>query len=153
MDINMKKLLIILLTVLLFAIGCTSTQTKNVLNPDEIITQYAEAISNKDAKTIVLLYGGDYEFMEIFSEEQYRNDKEKVVENYLKVIPEKIYFNEIQSKNEVGKDEFEYEVTFKTENGSIFEVGDSETRNGVFKYIVRKVDGQYKVMDVPPYQP
>ena len=150
----MKKILIILLTVLLFTVGCTSTiQSSKESNPDEIIIQYAEAISNKDAKTIVLLYGGDYEFMEIFSEEQYRNDKEKVVENYLKVIPEKIYFNEIQNKNEVSKDEFEYEITFKNENGTVFEVGDSETRNGVFKYTVRKIDGKFKVMDVPPYQP
>lgn len=149
----MKKVVTIILIIMLVLIGCTNNQKSEEVDPDEVMTQYAEAIANKDSQTIVQLYGGDYEFMKNFSLEDERDDKEKVVENYLKVIPEKIFFDEIINKEKISDEEVEYEITYKTEDGSTFEVRDAETGSGIFKYTVKKIDGQYKVMNPPPYQP
>ena len=150
----MKKLFIIALVAMLLVVGCTPKgQESEDANPDNIITQYAEAIAEKDASTIVQLYGGGYEFMERFSDEEHRDDKEKVVANYMKLIPDKISFNEIQNKNVISEDEIEYEITFKNQDGSIFEVRDADTKFSVFSYIVKEIDGKFKVMNVPPYQP
>jgi len=150
----MKKLFIIALVAMLLVVGCTPKgQESEDANPDNIITQYAEAIAEKDASTIVQLYGGGYEFMERFSDEEHRDDKEKVVANYMKLIPDKISFNEIQNKNVISEDEIEYEITFKNQDGSIFEVRDADTKYSVFSYTAKEIDGKFKVMNVPPYQP
>ncbi|MNE96933.1 hypothetical protein D3C80_1952130 [compost metagenome] len=66
---------------------------------------------------------------------------------------EKIYLDSIVSKEVVNDDEIVYTITFKREDGSQFDVGDKETRNSKFKYTVKKIDGRFKVMDPPPYQP
>lgn len=121
-------------------------------HPDEIIQKYANAISDGDTRVLVELYGGDYEWLAIFSPVKERDDKEMIFENYLKVIPEKIYFNEIVEKKEGGEGEIIYTITFKKDDGSLFDVGNTQKRNNRFQYTVKNVNGRYRVMNPPPYQ-
>ncbi len=86
------------------------------------------------------------------SPEVERTNKEKIFGNYLKVIPEKIYLNEIITTEIVSEEEVIYTITYKKEDGSLFDVGDTQNRTSEFQYRLKKINGQYKVIDFPPYQ-
>lgn len=81
--------------------------------------------------------------MAVFSPKEERDDKEKIFKNYLRVIPVKIYFNEIIEKEEVSEKEIIYTITFRREDGTLFDVGDTQSRHNHFQYTVRKVGGRF----------
>lgn len=116
------------------------------------ILSYTSAIAEKNTDVLVYLYGGSYDWIAMFSPEADREDKYKVFENYLQVIGEPITFGDILEKTEVNKDEFIYVVTFKREDGTLFDVGTTESRTNTFTYTVKRMDGYFKVMEPPPYQ-
>lgn len=153
----MKKMLLIMLIMITFLIGC-SNQNEEVTVKDEaeeVINRYITAITNRDYSTLVELYGGDYDWLSNFTPDpEETNDKQKVFENYLTtVLPEKILLDSIVNKEVISDNEVVYSLTFKKEDGSQFEVRTADTRNTEFKYKVQKIDDKFKVMDPPPYQP
>lgn len=102
---------------------------------------------------MVKLYGGDYDWLQMFAPESDRQDKEKIFESYIQsVMPEKISFNEIKDKKEISADEFIFVITFKDEDGTLFEVRTEDSRKTEFTYTVKRADGVFKVMEPPPYQ-
>jgi hypothetical protein len=147
---TLKKFVSFVIFILL-SLGCSNPVITSE-DPDEIIKEYTGAITNHAYDTLVDLYGGDYEWMSGFSPESERSDKKKIFENYLKVIPEKIYLNEIISKEVISNQEVIYTVTFRRADGSLFDVGDTQNRNSKFRYTVKKIGSHFKVMDPPPYQ-
>ncbi|MNP27523.1 hypothetical protein D3C76_1204390 [compost metagenome] len=154
----MKKSILALLFMIAYVIGCSNQNQETAVKDEaeEVLNQYTTAITEHDYSSLVELYSGDYDWLSNFSSEEERNDKEKVFANYLTAVlgeTEKIYLDSIVSKEVVNDDEIVYTITFKREDGSQFDVGDKETRNSKFKYTVKKIDGRFKVMDPPPYQP
>lgn len=145
-----RKLLFIILVILIF----TSCTTNKVIDehPDQILKQYAKAISESDCKTLVRLYGGEYEFMEGFSPKDDRSNHEKVFKNYLKILPDTIFLDEIIEKTVQNENEIMYVVTFKRTDGSLFDVGDTQNRSSQFRFALKKINGRFMVMDPPPYQ-
>lgn len=122
--------------------------------PDEVIRQFAQAIGDRDAERLVEMYGGDYEWLTMFSPESERRNKEKVFENYLKVLgEEKLFFNTFVSGEKISEDEYVYVITFRYEDGQLFSVNTVESSQTEFSYTVKKIDGEFKVMEPPPYQP
>lgn len=144
--------LVILLCFTLLLSGCSNEREKTLEDPDEVLKSYTTAITNHDYKSLVTLYGGSYDWLNIFTPESQRENKEKVFENFLKVIPEKIVLNEIIDKKEVSNEEFIYTITYKKNDGTLFDVGDTTSRSSKFTYTIKKINGKYKVMEPPPYQ-
>ena len=160
---NNKK--IIILTLVLLALFLTSACGTNANNgsttgsgeqisdenPQEILELYIQAIANQDAEKLVELYGGSYQsLMNIFPETD-PNDKQKLFEQYLERIS-KISLKEIVEQSEVSKDEFKFVITFKEEDGALFQTREFDIITDKFTYTVTRVSGKLKVMELPPYQ-
>ena len=120
-------------------------------NPQDILEQYILAIANQDAEKLVEFYGGSYEGFINLSPETDPNDKQKLFEQYLKLIP-KISLNEMLDQSEGSKDEYQFVITFKQEDGTLFQTRELDTITNEFTYTVTRVDGKLKVMEHPPYQ-
>lgn len=132
-------------------IDMTFTDT-NGEKAENTIIKYGAAIADRDTKTLAELYGGSYDWLEMFAPETDRTNKEKIFEAYLQIIPDLYKYNEYIKKTKVSDDEYIFVITFKREDGSLFDVGDTESRHSTFTYTVKKIDGQFKVMEPPPYQ-
>lgn len=152
----MKKFIFACLIGILVVAGCTNDIKRSepdLGGPEDVLKQYVNAITDRDYATMVELYGGDYDWLQMFAPESDRQDKEKIFESYIQsVMPEKISFNEIKDKKEISEDEFVFVITFKDEDGTLFEVRTEESSKTEFTYTVKKVDGVFKVMEPPPYQ-
>lgn len=162
---NTRLLTVLLLMILLVGTGCNAGNVdtpEQVHDPmgkqeevaDDVIIRYAAAIRDRDAKELVKLYGGDYDWLSGFSEEGVRDDKEQVFKNYLNaVLPVSIELSEIVEKEVISDQAYRYTLTFKNADGTQFEVREAENSNHLFQYTVQMMDDQYKVMEPPPYQP
>ncbi|MFX3634572.1 MAG: hypothetical protein ACE3L7_15885 [Candidatus Pristimantibacillus sp.] len=148
----MKKLFLFSLICMVFA-GCSSNNTKDYDDSEVVLEQYIQAITDHDSNELVRLYGGSYDWLVQFSPEENKDNKQKLIENYLKTIPQNLQLNEIVEKKEVSKDEYVYVITFKQEDGNLFEVREADLKKSEFTYTVKKIDQQFKIMEVPPYQP
>lgn len=152
----MKKFIFACLIGILVVAGCTNDIKRSepaLGGPEDVLKQYVNAITDRDYATMVELYGGDYDWLQMFAPESDRQDKEKIFENYIQnVMPEKISLNEIKEKKEISEDEFAFVITFKDEDGALYEVRTVDSSNTEFTYTVKRVDGVFKVMEPPPYQ-
>ncbi|WP_194841639.1 hypothetical protein [Sporosarcina obsidiansis] len=120
-------------------------------NPQDTLEQYMQAIANQDATKLVELYGGSYQgLMNLFPETD-PNDKQKLFEQYLKILP-KISLNEILEQTEVSKNEYKFVITLKHEDGTLFQTREFDVITDEFTYTVKRVDGMLKLMELPPYQ-
>jgi len=72
-----------------------------VENPQDTLEQYMQAIANQDAAKLVELYGGSYQGLINLFPETDTNDKLKLIDQYLKLLP-KILLNEILEQNRSG---------------------------------------------------
>lgn len=152
----MKKFIFACLIGILVVAGCTNDIKRSepaLSGPEDVLKQYVNAITDRDYATMVELYGGDYDWLQMFAPESDRQDKEKIFESYIQsVMPEKISFNEIKDKKEISENEFVFVITFKNEDGTLFEVRTEDSSKTEFTYTVKRVDGVFKVMEPPPYQ-
>jgi hypothetical protein len=166
----MKKILFICLICAFFVVGCSNNNEANSdkssqpanppvesangisdENPQDTLEQYIQAIANQDAVKLVELYGGSYQGLINLSSETDPDDKQKLFEQYLKLIP-KISLNEILEHSEGSKDEYKFVITFKQEDGTLFQTRELDTITNKFTYTVKRVAGKLKIMELPPYQ-
>lgn len=120
-------------------------------NPQDTLEQYMQAIANQDATKLVELYGGSYQgLMNLFPETD-PNDKMKLFEQYLKLLP-KISLNKIIEQTEVSENESKFVITLKHEDGTLFQTREFDTITEKFTYTVKRVNGKLKLMELPPYQ-
>jgi len=120
-------------------------------NPQDTLEQYIQGIANQDASKLVELYGGSYQGLINLFPETDPNDKQKLFDQYLKLMP-KISLKEILEQTEVSKDECTFLITFKQEDGTLFHTREFDTITDEFTYTAKRVDGNLKVMELPPYQ-
>lgn len=154
----MKKIIFACVICAFFLVGCSSNNEANPdkISPDEnlqhTLEQYMRAIANKDAETLVELYGGSYQGLMNLSPETDPDDEQELFNQYLELIPD-ISLKEIVDQTEVSKDECKFVITLKHEDGTLFQTQEFDTITDKFTYTVKRVDGRLKVMEVPPYQP
>lgn len=154
----MKKIIFACVICAFFLVGCSNN---NEANPDNMsldenfqltLEQYMQAIANRDADTLVELYGGSYQgFMNLFPETD-PDDEQKLFNQYLELTPN-ISLKEILDQTEVSKDEYKLVITLKHEDGTLFQTQEFDIITDKFTYTVKRVDGRLKVMEAPPYQP
>jgi len=142
----MKKSLIIIL-VLLFLVGCRGIQKQEISDPELVLTNYIIAMENKDTDIILEHYGGNYEILDEIDPKNRNN----ALKDYLTSIPA-LHLNKIIEKKEISVNEYEFVVNFAISTGEIFETKNTTSTNSTFKYPVKKIDGKFKVMELPPYQ-
>lgn len=149
----MRINVILMFIGMIILVGCSNSKTEvNFNDPEQVMIHYAHAIANKDIRMLVRLYGGEYDWISGFSPEKDRENKEVIFKNYLEVIPEKIRFHEILKSEKINEEEYIFTITFQKEDGTLFDVGDTQSRSNEFRYRIMKVNEQFMVMDPPPYQ-
>lgn len=128
------------------------SKNENVVEiPQDTLEQYMQAIANQDAAKLVELYGGSYQGLINLFPETDTNDKLKLIDQYLKLLP-RISLNEILEQTVVSKDEYIFVITLKLEDGTLFHTREFDTITEKFTYTVKRVDGKLKMMELPPYQ-
>jgi hypothetical protein len=120
-------------------------------NPQETLEQYIQTIANRDAVKLVELYGGNYLGLVHLFPETDPDDKQKLVDQYLKLIP-KLTIKEIVSQSEGSKDEYKFVITLKQEDGTLFKTTEFDKVTDKFTYTVKRVDDKLKIIELPPYQ-
>lgn len=154
----MKKIIFACVICAFFLAGCSSNNQANSdkVIPDEnlqlTLEQYMQAITNRDAETLVELYGGSYQGLMNLSPETDPDDEQKLFNQYLELIPN-ISLKEILDQTVVSKDEYKFVITLKHEDGTLFQTQESDIITDKFTYTVKRIDGRLKVMEAPPYQP
>ena len=119
-----------------------------VENPEVMLEQYILAITDQDAEKLVELYGGSYNGLENLFSETDPNDKQKLFEQYLNMMP-KISLKEVIEQTEVSKDEYKFVITLEQEDGSLFQTREIDTLTDKITYTVKRVDGKLKMMELP----
>jgi hypothetical protein len=161
----MKKILFVCVICAFFLVACSnnneansdkmsppvSTNINTEENPQHMLEQYIQAIADQDAVKLVELYGGSYQGLMNISPETDPDDEQKLFNQYLKLMPN-ISLKEILDQTEVSKDEYIFVITFKQEDGTLFQTREFDTITDKFTYTVKRVDGKLKVMELPPYQ-
>ena len=129
------------------------------MEAEQTLLQYTNAMADQDAAVLFELYGGSYEWMGSFFggflPELDLEDKKSLFESYVvqRIVP-RISLNEILEQKEVNKEEYTFEVNFLNEDGSAFVTREVDAiKDKEFTYTVKKIDGKFKVMELPPYQP
>jgi len=128
-----------------------SNNENAIENPQDTLEQYIQGIANQDAAKLVELYGGSYQGLINLFPETDPNDKQKLFDQYLKLLP-KISLKEILDQTEVSKDEYKFVITLKQEDGTLFHTREFDTITDKFTYTAKRVDGKLKMMELPPYQ-
>ncbi|MFC5651251.1 hypothetical protein ACFPYJ_19495 [Paenibacillus solisilvae] len=120
-------------------------------NPQDTLKKYIQAVEDRDTVRLVELYGGGYQGLINLFPETDPDDKQKLVEQYLKLMP-KITLKEIISQSEGSKDEYKFVITLKQEDGTLFKTREFDTITDKFTYTVKRVDDKLKIIELPPYQ-
>lgn len=156
-----KVPLVSMIWLLLVLVGCSNNLEgySGKVEAEETLRTYTKAFANQDASVIYELYGGSYEWLESFLRgflpEIDLADKKGIINNYVKqgIMP-RISLNEILEQKEVNEDEYVFVVNFINEDGTPFITREADTiRDKEFTYTLKRVDGKFKVMELPPYQP
>ena len=154
----MKKIIFISVICAVFLVGCSNNNEANLdqmsseENLQHTLEQYIQAIANQDTEKLVELYGGSYQAFMNLSPNTDPDDKQKLFDQYLELIPN-ISLKEILEQTEVSEDEHKFLLTLKHEDGTLFQTREFDTITDKFTYTVKRVDGRLMVMEVPPYQP
>lgn len=124
--------------------GCTA-ESVNSDDPKSVLIHYFELLVKEDYDGMVHLYGGSYERLQGYLPHVDPNDKARLFHDWVHITGGQIVrVHEIISEEEISPGKFKFRIVFERPDGTIF-------RDGlVYDYIVEKMDGKYKVMDVPP---
>jgi len=110
--------------------------------PRRILFEYISALSQEDYKRAVYYYGGSYDLLIKLNPDINPNDKPKLFERYCIKNGGKCLISEypdfIDIKSSMQLKSGELEVTFKPDNKPDFE------------FRVKRMNGEFKVMDLPP---
>ncbi len=138
--------LLIVAFVCIGIVGCSASNEKNnEVLPEQVLQSYFDSIANNDFKAVVSLYGGDYDLLQSYNPDISPTDYESLFRNFINHNGGQIVkIEQIHDKKNISDDEFQFDVTF-TQEGEKF-------RNGLhYTYTVKKINGQWKVMELPPY--
>jgi hypothetical protein len=156
----------LLLGLSLAACGSNAVTPANTQAPAQAARQtleaYFSALSTGRYAEAAALYGGDYQVLVDNNSDLDPNDHKSLFQNACQIngfvcaLAIKDYMRESQPTEA----EFVFTVEFQTTAGELFSLGpccgaDPTEMPPVtqFEYHVREVDGNYKVMDLPVYQP
>lgn len=141
------KIYFILITLLLVMTGCTGKAEEYPDDPETLVQAYFNSLYDENYEKVATYYGGTYEELQGYHPQMNGNDHAALFEAYIEItggqlvnIESIIKINEIRTN-----EEYSFELTFIDKKGTSFREG------MVYTYSVKKVDGQYKVMELPPY--
>lgn len=143
---NQIASLIFVCAVFLFLQACNRESI--TVTPEEALQSYLSAAGKEDAKTVEKMYGGDYNNLQIWTNE---SNHLKAISIYLKRPP--LTINQIKETRKNNNDEYVLTITLKNADGTIFTAGSSEPKQGEFTYTYKKIKGSFKFLELPyPYQ-
>lgn len=141
------KIYFILISLLFILTGCTEKTEEYPDDPETLMKAYFNSLYDENYDKVATYYGGTYEELQGYHPQMDNNDHAALFKAYIEItggqlvkIESIININEIRTN-----EEYSFELTFIDKKGNSFREG------MVYTYSVKKVDGRYKVMELPPY--
>lgn len=155
---------VIILTCLALALGgcgqssITDAETQQAA---AALQAYFNALSQGRYAEAVELYGGSYETPQYFNPDVNPQEHEQLFELVCTVNGlQCLQVHEILQSKRLDADTFSFLITFTGRDGGVFVLGPccgaDETQMppvSQFTYTVKRIDGQFKVMELPVYVP
>ena len=110
---------------------------------------YFEALTNKSYDVMATLYGGTNVELEGFSLPS-ETDPEILMKNYCESVGIFVDIKEIVNISKISDDEYILEVIHVMEDGLLFSEYSPYARK-TYTYNVKKIEGDFKVIGLPPY--
>lgn len=126
------------------------------------LTQYFSALKSANYPEVMNLYGGSYETLQTWNPDV---DAQNRVELWKRGCTQNglrcdLSLDKILQAEAIGTDTYLIEVSFKSSDGSLFQLGPccggdatQQPPKSEFDYTVQKVNGQFRVMELPVYVP
>lgn len=136
-----------LIALLLIMTGCTEKTEVYPDDPEAILRSYFESLYDENYDRVVTYYGGTYELLQGYHPQMNGNHHAELFRAYIEITGGQLVKIDsiINVKEILANEEYQYELTFIDKEGNSFREG------MVYTYGVKKVDGKFKVMDLPPY--
>lgn len=135
----------VLITLFMLAAGCAEKAEHYPDTPEAVIRAYFDSLYKGKYDRAVEFYGGSYE--ELYYSKTESNNLEELFKAYITINGgQAVKINSIVETTEIQpNEEYSFKLTFLDKQDKSF-------RDGmVYTYSVKKINGQYKVMELPPY--
>lgn len=141
------KLFLNLFALLLLIAGCTEKIEVYPDDPETIVQAYFKSLYDENYNQVIIYYGGTYEELQGYHPQMDGNDRAALFRAYIEITGgQLVKIDSIVKMTEIRADEeYSFELTFIDKEGKSFRGG------MIYTYSVKKVDGQFKVMELPPY--
>ena len=141
------KLYFILFALFFLVTGCIEKSEKYPDNPETVLQAYFNSLYEENYDQVVNYYGGTYELLQGYNPQIDSNDHAALFKAYIEINGgQLVKIDSIIKNKEIRmNEEYSFELTFIDKEGNSFREG------MVYMYSVNKIDGQYKVMELPPY--
>jgi hypothetical protein len=152
---------VVLAAALLVALpGCTPTSGNEVPMAEAILQEYFRALSEGRFSSAADVYGGDYDELaannpDIDPEDHAALFNRWCTQNGGVCLP----VRDVVSRDVLEDGGIRFRVRFSNPDGSLFEIGpccgeaDTGQRTSEFDFVVRRIGGELKVLQLPPYVP
>ena len=140
--------------------ACTRAPAAEVGHARDTLLEYFEALHAGEHQRVVELYGGSYELLQEWNPNVDPEDHELLFWYACNVNGLVcLQIKDIVREDRVG-DGFVLTVEFQQNNGELFVLGpccgasdEGNPSQSQFDFMVRKMEGRYKVLDLPVYTP
>lgn len=158
MGSRMKALSVLLAAGLLAVLpGCAGDE---VAQSEAALQEYFTALNEARFDDAADLYAGDFEELSAINPDIDPQDHGQLFERWCTqnggvCLP----IREIVSRDVLDDGGVRFRVQFSNADGSLFEIGpccgevDTGQRTNEFDYVVRRADGEWKVVQLPPFVP
>ncbi|OGO13884.1 MAG: hypothetical protein A2Y93_00430 [Chloroflexi bacterium RBG_13_68_17] len=161
MAFRLKRSWTLLTAALLVTLpGCSAASSDEVPMAEAIVQGYFAALSEGRFDDAAGLYAGDFEELSAINPDVDPQDHALLFERWctqnggvcLPILA-------IVSRDVLDDGSVRFRVQFSNADGSLFEIGpccgevDTGQRTNEFDYVVRRIDGDLRVLQLPPYVP
>jgi hypothetical protein len=134
-------------TLFMLVAGCAEKAEEYPDTPEAVLKAYFNSLYDEKYDQAVKYYGGTYEELQDRYPSIKTNNHAELFKAYVTITTGQVLnINSIlETADIIAGEEYSFKLTFVNKEGKLFREGMIHT------YIVKKVNGQYKVMDLPPY--
>lgn len=148
------------LAILLAAAGCAPSPEETSAQAEAVAREYFSSLSEGRFADAAAVYGGNFEELSAINPDLDPLDQAGLLERWCRqnggvCLP----IREVVSRDVLEDGAIRLRVQFSNPDGSLFEIGpccgevDTGQRTNEFDYVVRSVDGDLRVLQLPPFVP
>ncbi|GEM_PF-3498848 len=141
----MNKIILSLVGILVLA-SCSEPYQVDYDDPENVLLAYFHYLSNEDYEALVTVYGGSYELLQGYHADVDPNNYAELFRRYIHITGgQAVQIKDILDSKKITDHEYQYTLTFLHLDGTEFFGGKQ------YSYTVKRINGKFLVMEIPPY--